>query len=251
MSDHDRTEPGPTDHDAITDQLVDLLRGELGRRAAGEVVGHLRACDPCRLVLVDTAQVHGSLEAARRLLHPVPDDDAAHPAAPRAALPAASQAASQPPTPQLPPLRLPRRRRLALASAAVVTAAAVTTGVIVVQQRADEPATPPASVASVELRPLTGAGAGRVTMSAPGTETDMTISTQGLPAAGDGRFYYAWLLDPATQKMLPLGLVGVGTETHFDVPTTLVQRYHAVDISLQEDDGDPAHSATSVLRATY
>lgn len=79
----------------------------------------------------------------------------------------------------------------------------------------------------------------------------MTISTKGLPDAGSGRFYYAWLLDPQTQKMLPLGVVSSRNAMHFEVPTGLVERYHAVDISLQADNGNPGHSATSVLRALY
>jgi hypothetical protein len=110
---------------------------------------------------------------------------------------------------------------------------------------------PAAEIASVPLRPVTGSAAGRVTMSGPAAETEMTISTHDLPAPGAGHFYYAWLLDPATNKMLPLGQVSPTTTAHFEVPSDLLTRYHAVDISLQADDGDPAHSDTSVLRATY
>jgi hypothetical protein len=88
-------------------------------------------------------------------------------------------------------------------------------------------------------------------MAGPGRRTAMTISTERLPAPGSGHFYYAWLLDPATQKMLPLGVVTPDGSTRFEVASELVGRYHAVDISLQDDDGNPAHSATSVLRAVY
>ena len=60
-----------------------------------------------------------------------------------------------------------------------------------------------------------------------------------------------WLLDPATNKMLPLGLVAPGGTATFRIDAGLVADYHAVDISLEADDGDPAHSVTSVLRGAY
>ena len=37
----------------------------------------------------------------------------------------------------------------------------------------------------------------------------------------------------------------------FDLDDALVTSYSAVDVSLETDDGDPAHSVTSVLRGTY
>jgi hypothetical protein len=92
---------------------------------------------------------------------------------------------------------------------------------------------------------------GVVRMSGPTGRTDMTIRTSGLPPAGAGHFYYAWLLDPATNKMLPLGVVAIDASSTFEVQSDLVARYRAVDISLQADDGNPAHSPVSVLRATY
>ena len=79
----------------------------------------------------------------------------------------------------------------------------------------------------------------------------MTIRISGLAAAGPGHFYYAWLLDPTTNKMLPVGVVDPAGSSTFDLGGDLVKRYTAVDISLQADDGDPAHSPVSVLRATY
>ncbi len=221
--------------DVPTDDLLALLRGDLARARAIEVVDHLRGCADCRRDMVDVAATHGSLTAARRVLEPTP-------------VPAADDG---PPAAHLPPLRLPaarlpRRRWLAGAAAVAVVATALASGVLM--GRRDQPV---GTVASVPLQPVSGSAAGRVTMSGPAATTAMTISTQRLPDAGSGRYYYAWLLDPATNKMLPLGLVSATAATHFEVSSALVRRYHAVDISLQSDDGNPAHSATSVLRATY
>ncbi len=87
--------------------------------------------------------------------------------------------------------------------------------------------------------------------SGPGGGVEMTISTRDLPPAHRGQFYEAWLLDPATLKMLPLGQLGPGGRASFEVDDRLFDRYSAVDVSLEDDDGNPAHSVTSVLRASY
>ena len=87
-----------------------------------------------------------------------------------------------------------------------------------------------------------------------GTEhaiTRMRLATRSLPSAPRGDFYYAWLFDPRTNKMLPLGQVTPGRVATFEIPESLVASYSAIDVSLEADDGDPGHSVTSVLRATY
>jgi len=104
---------------------------------------------------------------------------------------------------------------------------------------------------SAPLQAVAGAGGGTVSMLEASGRTSMTISTHDLPAAHDGQFYYAWLLDPTTNKMLPLGQVGPSGTASFEVSDHLLAAYSAVDVSLEDDDGDPQHSPTSVLRATY
>jgi hypothetical protein len=72
----------------------------------------------------------------------------------------------------------------------------------------------------------------------------------GLDPSGDGRFYELWLLDD-DGKMIALGSfrVGAGGEAEVDLPLPVdPSRYAYFDVSLQEDDGDPAHSGVSVLR---
>ena len=84
-----------------------------------------------------------------------------------------------------------------------------------------------------------------------GQQTRMTIEAPELPGPSSGQFYYAWLLDPDTNKMLPLGQVGPGGSASFDLDDSLLAAYSAVDVSLEDDDGDPGHSVTSVLRGSY
>ena len=51
--------------------------------------------------------------------------------------------------------------------------------------------------------------------------------------------------------MLPLGAIGPSGRASFEVDDRLLGRYSAVDVSLEADDGNPQHSVTSVLRASY
>lgn len=102
----------------------------------------------------------------------------------------------------------------------------------------------------VTLEPVEGTSHGEVRLERDATGTLMTILAPDLPGTDSSHCYQAWLLDPATDKMLPLGPVS-GESTTFRVDEALVSAYGAVDVSLESDDGDPEHSVTSVLRGTY
>jgi len=214
--------------------LVAMLRGHLDNAAARAAGDHLAGCAECGTALVEAVVGHAVLTRTAEAL--------AEPAA-----------RPQPQDGPLPPLApLPRRGGrvvlLALAAAAVVVVALLAG---VRPWQADEPPDPVAADRSATLEPLGGGGGGRVSMTDGGAETRMVIETHDLPALEDGQFYYAWLLDPATNKMLPLGQVGTTAPASFDVAAGLLDAYSAVDVSLEDDDGDPQHSPTSVLRARY
>jgi hypothetical protein len=113
------------------------------------------------------------------------------------------------------------------------------------------PSTPPAGLRTVALAPVEGSGHGVVSMTDTGSAAVMSIVTEDLRPLAPGRYYYAWLLDPATDKMLPLGQVGPDGTASFEVSPTLLASYSAIDVSLESDDGDPGHSPRSVLRAEY
>ena len=231
-------------HEQIVGDLPALLRGELSRDRLAEVVDHLESCETCRLELVEAAEGHSAVTAAARTLRQEP-----------ATVPVPVSAPASEPTDadDLPPLVRPRLRRprwqqgLAAAAAAVAVVAVVLIGL----ERGTGPERHAVPVQTARLAPVTGDGSGQVTMRTPGGSTYMTISTAGLGPAGPGHFYYAWLLDPGTNKMLPLGQVGADGRATFEVDSKLVGSYHAVDVSLQADNGNPGHSDTSVLRAQY
>ncbi|HEU4906497.1 MAG TPA: anti-sigma factor, partial [Solirubrobacterales bacterium] len=74
----------------------------------------------------------------------------------------------------------------------------------------------------------------------------------GLDPAGPDRFYELWLLDE-DGRMIALGSFQVGADGEAEVELPLPvepSRYRYFDVSLQEDDGDPAHSGVSVLRGS-
>ena len=218
--------------------LTALLRGELSNTDVTQVADHLDGCEECRQDLADTAVGHALLTGTTRTLRrPAPVE--------------------LPEAPPLDPSTSARRGRTWLRPLALVAAAAaLVAGTAVVVDWVDRPTTPPTPVATPErtadLEPVDGSGSGRVVMAEDSHHgVQMTVETRDLPEIGRGEFYEAWLFNPKTQKMLALGVVGPGGKASFEVPDSLVGRYQVVDVSLERDDGNPGHSVTSVLRATY
>lgn len=233
-------------HDDAVDNLPAMLRGELDRAVLADTVGHLHDCPRCQQDLVAMAAANGAVLAARRTLL------VGHPAAGSGEVPLPAD---------LPAYRPPRSRRTGRVLAPVLSGLAaaclaVLATVAVMRSATDQPAGP---VQRAQLSAVAPGGpasgpprSGSVTMRAAAQAgTVMTIQTSGLPSASSGRFYYAWLFNPETNKMLALGVVGPDGTATFKVDTTLLSRYQAVDVSLQDDNGNPAHSSVSVLRGQY
>ena len=219
--------------------LLPLLRAELAASDAAALADHLDSCADCREVLADLAVGHALLARSARTL------DEGGPAA-----------STPGPTEPLPPLRARPRglRRVrpvtALVGAAALVAAAV--GVVATLPDSRTASPPDRTAVTATLDPVEGHAHGTVRMARPdATSTRMTITATALPQARGGQFYEAWLLDPDTLKMLPLGQLGPGRQASFEVADRLLSRYDAIDVSLENDDGNPQHSVTSVLRASY
>jgi hypothetical protein len=243
------TDPEPAH---VADELPGLLAGECDREQTLTLAAHLRACPQCQEELVSVVLAAGILRATVRA------EQAPSPAVSPSPLPSSSESTSSPeagaPDPpewltratrQRPAGWGTRRRLVALAAAVVIVAGAVAAGLGLSTSSA--PVTNRAA-----LRPLHApAGAhGAVTVTAASGARQVQVSTDDLPAAGQGHYYEVWLLDPATLKMLPMGALAPSGQATFGVATGLMAGYSAVDVSLQANNGNPVHSATSVLRGT-
>ena len=229
-----------TRHDEHVD-LVGLVGSQLSNAEVAAAHAHLQDCDECRQELTEVVAGHALLSRSATTL--------AAGAPPRRA----RAVRAEDPLPSLPRPSARRRARLPVLAAAAAAIALVAVLVGVFGPSDEERTTPPlAQERSATLEPVEGDGSGTVSMtSRPGEPEHMVIKTSGLPVPETGQFYYAWLLDPATNKMLPLGQVWPDGSTSFDLDASLIAAYSAIDVSLEEDDGDPEHSPVSVLRATY
>ncbi len=235
--------------------LAALLRGELSNTAALEAAAHARTCTDCHGELLEVSLGHGLLAGARHAMAPA-----------RAAV--GEEAGRGRAEDTVLPTRLRRelrrtrwRRPVAIAAAVVLVGGGV--GVAALTADRDKgpvrgrPEVTAQTTTSLEpVDPAVGtrpaAMGGRVSMTTDKQlVTRMRVDTRELPRAARGEFYYVWLLDPKTNKMLPLGQVTPGRPARFDIPESLVDAYSAIDISLEADDGHPGHSVTSVLRASY
>jgi hypothetical protein len=200
------------------EELPGLLLGELDRAEVTRVSDHLAGCDDCRRELAALAATSASLHAAARHAQP--------------AAPAAKG----------------RRRRPLLGLAAALVIAVIAAAVLWTVG----PLRPDGSGRSV---PLAGVGAvsasGRASMAGTGGDRRMTVTASGLPALAPGQFYEVWLLDPDAGTVFPVGVLAADGRARFTLPASVVGRYQAVDISLEADDGDPAHSKHSLLRGRY
>lgn len=75
----------------------------------------------------------------------------------------------------------------------------------------------------------------------------VAISVDQLPPPPDGTYYEAWLLGSGADQVQSLG--ALEGDDRFAVPEGLaIDDFPLVDVSIEPIDGNPAHSAKSVLR---
>lgn len=101
-----------------------------------------------------------------------------------------------------------------------------------------------AALSAMPGGPVQVSGSAEIRSDAAGTE--LSVTAKGLPQR-EG-YYEVWLFNPAVNQMVAVGtLPSDGTGT-FPVPPGLdPARYHVVDVSAQDYNGDPTHQQ-SVLR---
>lgn len=152
-----------------------------------------------------------------------------------------------------------RRRRLPVI---VLTMAASLIGLVLgvaltlsrVESGRPDPALP--VLAETELTVLSGdspGGDAEVLRDGTGRLLELDVPTLADVKLTAGAYYQVWLLGTDGTSMVAVGLIdpAQGTQVRLPLPAGLdVARYPIVDVSLESNDGNPAHSGDSVIRGT-
>ena len=151
------------------------------------------------------------------------------------------------------PLPLDRRRTRWLAAVAVAAGLLVIAGSVTIGRSiAQGPS--PTTVAVATHTTLPGApqtASGSASLQQRGNSRTVEVDTVGL--ADPQGFYEVWLMSPDDSGLVSLGTMS-GGQTHatFPVPDGLpLAVYTNVDISDEPIDGNPGHSAVSLLRGQF
>ncbi len=110
----------------------------------------------------------------------------------------------------------------------------------------------PVLLAATDLKPLSVANAsGSASIHRSDAGETLRVQISGLRNVPDG-FYEVWLADKQTKKMVAVGILDANDQGSFDVPGGLdLAEYRVVDVSLEAFDGNPLHSAISVVRGVF
>ncbi len=137
---------------------------------------------------------------------------------------------------------------LGVAAASAAAAVAIT----LVATRDPGPGTPTLE-ASIVPHSAKDPVSGRVALYRPdATDGRIMIDLSAFPAASAGHHYQVWVLKKGSTVMEAIGTFNVSAKTtHIEARLPSRGEYSAVDISLEEDNGPPEHSGTSVAGATF
>ena len=221
-------------------------------------VEHVMACEHCRAELrtsrrtVDLAR--GPEPVVDQTVEPPPEvwDRIRSELDLAGARPSSEPASTAPTTDETAtgvPARRGRGRQLfAVAAGAVVLALAAGAAGAALAGRGD-PGTTDRLVAETTLDPLPdGAGAeGTARLVDDDDGRRLQVDVAGL--AETGGYYEVWLIDPATESMVSLGVLESSGPADLRVPAGVdISDYSLVDVSDEPLDGDPTHSRVSVTR---
>jgi anti-sigma-K factor RskA len=143
-----------------------------------------------------------------------------------------------------------RRRRLLPVAGALAAAAAIVLAVVAIGR--DTAPTPDAraAISGKSDRAVTGQATLYGSNAAGGT---VRISLRDVPPAPSGHHYEVWVLrSNGDGVMEAVGSFSPSTsDVRLDLPLPGPGDYAAVDISVEEDGGSPAHSDTSLAGGTF
>lgn len=161
--------------------------------------------------------------------------------------------APEPPMAEVIPLR-PRRRGMLTTLAAAACAAAVAVAITLTVTNSGGDTTPVAASATAAIEtegpaPVRGTAALYAPDTAGGT---VQVNLQDVPPAPAGHHYEVWVLPKDSTTMTAVGsFTPAGRNVQLNLPLPGPGRYAAVDISVQRNNGSPAHSGTSLAGARF
>lgn len=215
---------------------------------------HLSACPVCRAELAELGGLVHEVRAAgsTEVRAPRPDVWAAVERELASDAPLTTDAGA-------PVSRLrPRGGRRRFATTAVAAAAGLVVGVggtlgVLAARAPAQPSQPtgPALVASTVLAPLPGETGQGTAELVRADDTLMLRVHAALGSSPAGGYHEVWLLNRDGQRMFALGVLPSSGDASYWLPPPLDDRldgYETVDISLEPEDGDAAHSQHSLVR---
>ena len=125
-----------------------------------------------------------------------------------------------------------------------------TLGVLALRS-SDEPVAGPALVASTVLAPLPGETGEGTAELVRDRDTLQPASTPPSPPRPPRDYHEVWLINSDGRRMYALGVLPSSGDASYWLPTPTDDRldgYQTVDISLEPEDGDAAHSQHSLVR---
>ena len=144
-----------------------------------------------------------------------------------------------------------RRRRYAVVAVAAAVGLVVGVGGTLGVLTANRPTERSAPVASTVLSPLPGeAGQGTAELVRQDDALQLRVHVS-FGAAPDRDYREVWLLNADGRRMYALGVLPSSGDASYWLPVPMDDRldgYQTVDISLEPEDGDTAHSQHSLVR---
>jgi anti-sigma-K factor RskA len=144
------------------------------------------------------------------------------------------------------PLLERRRRRLGLVT--VAAAAAVALVGVAAWTLAVRDASPDARAALVGKNDPDVSGEAELFA---GDAGHVKLILHGVPPAPTGHHYEVWVLRDGETEMEPIGTFTSSSDVNLELALPGSGPYAAVDVSVEEDGGPPAHSDTSLATGTF
>lgn len=223
----------------------DLSVIALGESTNARDEAHLRDCARCRSRLDQFAAVVAASRSIAPQDRPVPPPDSVWEGiSAELGLGAAEASADVVALDEVRRRRSPRWMMLAAAAVVGLVAGSVLTSVVAGGGGGSADLVASASLDPVSDTPVTGTA----TVERAGPSAVLRVVVPDLPDVPDG-YYEVWMATADAGTMVALGTLNPGSEAILPLPAGMeIADFPLVDVSVEHFDGDPGHSAVSVVR---